>query len=911
MRKVMVLFSTFIIFLQISGLTYGAIPAKERAALIAFYNAAGGDAWWRNTGWKAEPLELDGFGPIGSEGNWMGITVSGDHVTEIEMYEIHLNGHISPRLGDLDYLERLRLGGTIYVAVWQGMGGTIPPELGRLNNLKHLDLSFNWLGGYIPAELGNLSNLEYINLSNNMLAGIPPELGNLDRLKYIDLSSNQLTNIPPELGNLTTLEALVLNFCGLTGEIPAELGNLSNLKTLQLGLNQLTGSIPGELGNLSHLETLSLGNNNLSGPIPHWLGNLSHLEALSLRSNNLSGPIPHRLGNLENLQILDLSSNHLSGSIPAKLGSLKRISELYLEQNHLTGSIPPELGNLTGLLCLYLYSNKLTGNIPSTLINLINLQFTALDYNALFSEDEALKTFLEKTDDNWEETQTVAPTNIAAAAISSYAINVSWDPIVYTGDSGGYEVHYATTPDGSWTYAGMTPDKSVDTYVVTGLQLDTEYYFAVRTVTHLHPSNSNTVVSEFSEMVSAFTESVPNELDNPPIGFMDLPLESNTPLSGSIPICGWALDDVKVLGVKIYNIAGNSKIYLGTAVFVEGARPDIEQMYPQYPDNSKAGWGYMLLTNLLPNGGNGVYTFQAVAMDYSGQETVLGNKTIVCDNANAVKPFGAIDTPAQGGVASGAGYRNHGWVLTPMPNEIPTNGSTIEVYVDGVFLGSPVYNKPRVDIHSLFPGYNNSAGAGAYFDIDTTIYADGIHTIYWTAEDDAGNSDGIGSRYFLIQNTVSVRSNIAWQFDKDGTPSTSVVPDITRIPVDYSSPVTVIKGYDRNAEPSDVYPDPEAQGDDRGIITIEIRELERLVIRVFPEGTEELVPRYLGCQIVGDQIKVLPVGSTFDGEKGIFYWTPGHGFIGAYRFAFIEKEPDDETSMKKINVTIGPGKNSH
>jgi len=141
-------------------------------------------------------------------------------------------------------------------------------------------------------------------------------------------------------------------------------------------------------------------------------------------------------------------------------------------------------------------------------------------------------------------------------------------------------------------------------------------------------------------------------------------------------------------------------------------------------------------------------------VDGSGHEAVLGIKTVTCDNANAVKPFGAIDTPAAGETVSGDTYRVGGWVLTPMPNRIPIDGSTITVYVDGVALGHPVYNIYRPDIASLFPGYANSNGAHAYLDIDTTLFGNGVHAIAWIAVDDEGNSDGIGSRYFTVRNSI-------------------------------------------------------------------------------------------------------------------------------------------------------------
>ena len=51
-------------------------------------------------------------------------------------------------------------------------------------------------------------------------------------------------------------------------------------------------------------------------------------------------------------------------------------------------------------------------------------------------------------------------------------------------------------------------------------------------------------------------------------------------------------------------------------------------------------------------------------------------------------------------------------------------------------------------------------------------------------------------------------------------------------------------------------------------------------------NTEEISAGYL---VVGEQLRELPIGSTLDKENGIFYWQPGPGFIGEYRFVFINK----------------------
>ncbi len=153
----------------------------------------------------------------------------------------------------------------------------------------------------------------------------------------------------------------------------------------------------------------------------------------------------------------------------------------------------------------------------------------------------------------------------------------------------------------------------------------------------------------------------------------------------------------------------------------------------------------------------GVFYGNSPAPGEQSTSIELGTGGFRSSESNAVKPvkpFGAIDIPAHGGEASGSAYRCQGWVLTPLPNKIPEDGSTINVYIDGINVGNATYNFYREDIATIFPGFTNSNGAGAYFDFDTTSYENGIHSINWSVTDDAGNTDGIGSRYFVIQNST-------------------------------------------------------------------------------------------------------------------------------------------------------------
>lgn len=247
--------------------------------------------------------------------------------------------------------------------------------------------------------------------------------------------------------------------------------------------------------------------------------------------------------------------------------------------------------------------------------------------------------------------------------------------------------------------------------------------------------------------------------------------------AGAINFTGWALSLNTVANVALCREvlpgeAGiNGLLYLGNGVLTPGARPDVAIAHPGYPNNNW-GWGAQILTNQLPgtNGlsiGNGTYKLHAIAADTTAPPatndsrdcactqsycTDLGTTTMTADNAHSILPFGTIDTPGQGQVISGTSFVNFGWVVTPQPNIVPVDASTIIVYIDKVAVGHPVYNQFRSDIATIFPGLRNSNGAVGAFIFDTTKLSNGIHNIAWGVIDSVGNAQGIGSRAFFVQN---------------------------------------------------------------------------------------------------------------------------------------------------------------
>jgi len=507
------------------------------------------------------------------------------------------------------------------------------------------------------------------------------------------------------------------------------------------------------------------------------------------------------------------------------------------------------------------------------------------------------------------------PPKISLSRTSLYSRAVMGSPAIVTGlqrvwvnNSGGGTLNWSANDSSSWLAAVPTSgtNAGVLTVSVNPAGLSAGNYSGSITVSDSHAANSPRTITVTLDIIAA-------QQDKPPFGYFETPVEGAT-VSSSIPVTGWVLDDVEVKSVKIYS----GTIYVGDAVFVEGARPDVEQAYPGYPKNYQAGWGYMLLTYFLPGDGKGKYTLFARAEDIAGKQVTLGSITITVNNDNNVKPFGALDTPAQGGSASGSAYLNYGWVLTPQPNKIPVDGSTIKVYVDGKYLGHPVYNNYRPDVAGLFPGYANTGGAGGYFEWDTTSYTNGVHAIMWTATDNAGNNDGMGSRFFTITNigTASAlpasqsldKGRQSWDHDIDND-----IEKFFRSPAGDSDldrePVGLKSGFAENIEPQVIYPDKE------GIINIEARLSDRLVIEFdnrIGDGYGEdrrfspAAYRYHGCLVLGDESRPLPVGSTLDGESGIFYWQVGPGLSGNFLLEFIGEQEGIPVKKKKIMVKIKP-----
>lgn len=233
-----------------------SINQTDSLALVALYNATDGANWTNNSNWLTGPVNT-----------WQGVIVIGNRVTQVFLDD---DGSAS--------------------FAGNNLVGTIPSEIGDLDQLIHLSLASNQLSGSVPVEIGNLSSLQRLYLSNNQLSG----------------------PIPAELGNLTALNELTLFENQLTGTIPSNLSSLSGLTILFLGDNQLTGVIPTDLDSLTSMVRFDLRNNQLTGTIPTNFGSWSGLQEFGVANNQLTGALPDGFSSLVDITFLDLSGNQFS-----------------------------------------------------------------------------------------------------------------------------------------------------------------------------------------------------------------------------------------------------------------------------------------------------------------------------------------------------------------------------------------------------------------------------------------------------------------------------------------------------------------------------------------------------------------------------------------------------------------------
>ncbi|CAN1172305.1 Leucine-rich repeat receptor protein kinase EMS1 [Linum perenne] len=128
-----------------------------------------------------------------------------------------------------------------------GLSRKLLTELEKLMSLKFLDLNNNFFSDEIPDYVINkFHELTSLDIPNKSLSGsIPQELGNLDNSIDLYIRTNSFSSrLPPKINSLTRRQNFFSPSCSFSGPLPDSIINLASLTQLDLPNNQLHCKFP-------------------------------------------------------------------------------------------------------------------------------------------------------------------------------------------------------------------------------------------------------------------------------------------------------------------------------------------------------------------------------------------------------------------------------------------------------------------------------------------------------------------------------------------------------------------------------------------------------------------------------------------------------------------------------------------
>jgi len=113
----------------------------------------------------------------------------------------------------------------------------------------------------------------------------------------------------------------------------------------------------------------------------------------------------------------------------------------------------------------------------------------------------------------------------------------------------------------------------------------------------------------------------------------------------------------------------------------------------------------------------------------------------------AAAPFGSFDGFARGGNAANGVVAVQGWALAE------TGVLEVDIVVDGVIVGNANYGRSRPTVTKLHPGLHDSAAPGFGYQLDTTHFLNGMHTVTARVMSTTGQVVYLNSLQFQFANT--------------------------------------------------------------------------------------------------------------------------------------------------------------
>ena len=133
-----------------------------------------------------------------------------------------------------------------------------------------------------------------------------------------------------------------------------------------------------------------------------------------------------------------------------------------------------------------------------------------------------------------------------------------------------------------------------------------------------------------------------------PFGNIDSPADSQSGISGSFPVSGWAADDSGAINhidilVDGKIVAGAVGTGLPSSAIYGLPRPDVFALFPDVPNSLNSGFVANVDTTAFVDG---VHIISARAFDNEGSSNLLGTRVVqIVNNGSNLPPFGFLDLP--------------------------------------------------------------------------------------------------------------------------------------------------------------------------------------------------------------------------------------------------------------------------
>ena len=392
------------------------VSESDSLALVAFYQATGGENWTNNTNWLTDQPVHKWYGVSAGEGGFA--------------LPERLQGVALPALRALDEEKFIVFGLQLSE---NNLVGKIPDALGDLRDLQLLDLAENQLEGAVPEAVSAIPFLFSVNLSDNELTAIGtgwPDFSDLfvenNRLTFEDIvplaearqegQFRSTFDYRPQkaFGSPQTVSVFTGDAVSLQVDPPDDLvdfyewtrgesflgegsGNVFSIEAVSQGdagqyvvyafYNPLEFEIASEPITLEVIspamarsDSLALvalyqalgpddlaGFRWLNGPVSNWIGVTTEKNYLEDQAGN-AVPDSVRVTGLELVEI------GLPGMIPDEIADLPFLRVADFSYNNLTGAVPETVTSLENLTGLFVSDNHLQ-ELPdlSGMASLLNL----------------------------------------------------------------------------------------------------------------------------------------------------------------------------------------------------------------------------------------------------------------------------------------------------------------------------------------------------------------------------------------------------------------------------------------------------------------------------------------------------------------------------------------------------------